>query len=176
MNTLKTALFLLSVPGTVLIIIPSTIILPIERNAFDMGLFAWLALPFWVIGLGMLLWCAADFVRKGHGTPAPIDAPKYLVTGGLYRFVRNPMYLGVLLFAAGNSLWYGSPLMAGYVVFLWLAFHAFILSYEEPHLRKTFGANYIAYCQVIPRWLPRFHDGQPQKLRQSKISNDEILR
>ncbi len=66
MNTLKTALFLLSVPGTVLIIIPSTIILPIERNAFDMGLFAWLALPSWAIGLGMLLWCAADFVRKGH--------------------------------------------------------------------------------------------------------------
>ena len=94
-------------------------------------------------------------MRKGQGTPAPVDAPRHLVVNGLYRIVRNPMYIGVLLFAAGNVFWYGSPVMVGYMLFLWLAFHLFVLFYEEPHLRKTFGAEYVAYCQATPRWLPR---------------------
>jgi protein-S-isoprenylcysteine O-methyltransferase Ste14 len=102
-----------------------------------------------------MLWCAADFVRKGQGTPAPIDPPKKLVTSGLYRYVRNPMYLGALLFSFGNVLWYGSPLLLGYVAFLWMGFQGFIFAYEEPHLRKTFGQAYLDYCQATPRWIPR---------------------
>jgi protein-S-isoprenylcysteine O-methyltransferase Ste14 len=156
MNTLKTMLFIIAIPGSLLIVIPSTILEPIEKNAVNLGFFGWLALPFWLIGLGILAWCAADFVRKGQGTPAPVDAPKQLVVSGLYHFVRNPMYVGVLLFAAGNVLWYGSPVMAGYMLFLWLAFQVFILLYEEPHLRKVFGVEYLEYCQSVPRWLPRF--------------------
>ncbi len=163
MNALKTTLFITAIPGSLLIVIPSTILQPIEKNTLDLGIFTWLALPLWLIGLGILVWSAADFVRTGQGTPLPLEAPKRLVISGPYRFVRNPMYVGVLLFAAGNVFWYGSPIMAGYLLCLWLAFHVFILRYEEPHLRQTFGAEYIAYCQVVPRWRPQFRDRQPPK-------------
>jgi protein-S-isoprenylcysteine O-methyltransferase Ste14 len=156
MNTIKTTLFILAIPGSVLIIIPINLILPLEKNSVTLGIFTWLALPFWLLGLWMMLWTATDFVRKGQGTPAPVDAPSHLVVSGLYRHCRNPMYVGVLLFAAGNALWTGAPLLAGYVLSLWLVFHIFVLAYEEPHLRKTFGAEYRAYCQTVPRWLPRF--------------------
>jgi protein-S-isoprenylcysteine O-methyltransferase Ste14 len=155
LNALKTMLFILAVPGFVLFVVPVTFILPVEKNAIDLGPFAWAALPLWVIGLASLLWCAGDFVRKGRGTPAPIDPPKLLVVSGLYRHVRNPMYLGVLAFATGQALWRGSPFLFGYVLLLWVIFHLFILLYEEPHLRKTFGPAYLDYCQAVPRWLPR---------------------
>ena len=65
------------------------------------------------------------------------------------------MYLGVLTVAAGQALWRGSPFLFGYVLLLWGAFQTFILLYEEPHLRKTFGQAYLDYCQTVPRWLPR---------------------
>lgn len=155
LNTLKTMLFILAVPGFVLFVVPVTFILPIEKNAIDLGPFAWAALPLWITGLVILLWCAIDFVRTGKGTPIPIDPPKVLVIGGLYRYVRNPMYLGVLTVASGQALWRGSPFLFGYVLLLWGAFQAFILFYEEPHLRKTFGQTYLDYCQAVPRWLPR---------------------
>jgi protein-S-isoprenylcysteine O-methyltransferase Ste14 len=156
MNALKTALFILAVPGSVMIVIPINLILPLEKNAIYLGVFAWLAFVLWVSGLAILLWCAVDFVRKGRGTPAPADAPKHLVVGGLYRFARNPMYIGVLLFSFGNAIWFGSPLLAGYAAILWIIFHIFVLLYEEPHLRKIFEAEYREYCQSVPRWIPRF--------------------
>ena len=106
-----------------------------------------------------MLWCAVDFVHKGQGTPAPVDASKHLAVGGLYRFVHNPMYVGVLLFASGNAIWFGSPLLVGYVAFLWIIFHIFVLFYEGPHLRKTFDVEYREYCKTVPRWIPRFRRG-----------------
>ena len=75
-------LFLLAVPGFVLFVVPVTFILPVEKNAIDLGLFAWAALPLWVSGLAILLWCAIDFVRTGKGTPIPVDPPKVLVSAG----------------------------------------------------------------------------------------------
>ena len=156
MNTIKTALFILAVPGSIAIIIPVNLILPLEKNIIRLGVFTWLSPLFWVTGTAVLLWCAVDFVRKGQGTPVPVDAPKHLVIGGLYRFVRNPMYVGVLLFTIGDAIWFGSPLLGGYVVFLWIVFHVFVLLYEEPHLGKIFGAEYREYCQSVPRWTLRF--------------------
>jgi protein-S-isoprenylcysteine O-methyltransferase Ste14 len=163
MNIIKTVLFVLAVPGSVMVVIPINLILPMEKNAISMSMLAWLALLFWVTGVAVLLWCAADFARKGQGTPAPTDAPKHLVVGGLYRYVRNPMYVGVLLFSFGNAIWFGSPLLAGYAAFLWMIFHVFVLLYEEPHLRKTFNIEYQEYCQNVPRWIPRFKRIQPGK-------------
>ncbi len=130
MTAFKTTLFIIAIPGSLLVVIPSTILQPLEKNALNLGIFVWLALPLWLLGLGMLVWCATDFVRYGRGTPAPVEAPKHLV---------------------------------GYWLCLWLAFHTFVLLYEEPHLRKTFGAEYTAYCQAVPRWLPNFRDRQPRK-------------
>ena len=159
MNTIKTILFILVVPGSVLIIIPINLILPMEQNAIRLGALSWLALPFWITGSAILLWCARDFVRTGHGTPAPIDAPKSLVVNGLYRFVRNPMYVGVLLFAIGDAIWFGSPLLGGYALLLWITFHLFVLLYEEPHLGKIFGETYQEYRKDVPRWVPRLRRG-----------------
>jgi protein-S-isoprenylcysteine O-methyltransferase Ste14 len=156
MNTIKTVIFIIAVPGSVAIIIPIYLILPLDKNTIQLGVFSWLALPFWGVGLAILFWCAVDFVRKGQGTPLPADAPRHLVVDGLYRYVRNPMYVGVLLFVIGNAIWFGSPLLSLYAAILWVIFHIFVLLYEEQHLRKTFGVEYQQYCQTVPRWIPRF--------------------
>jgi protein-S-isoprenylcysteine O-methyltransferase Ste14 len=156
MNTIKTVIFIIAVPGSVAFIIPVYLILPLDKNTIQLGSFSWLALPFWIAGLLILFWCAADFVRRGQGTPLPADAPRHLVVDGLYRYVRNPMYVGVLLFVIGNAIWFGSPLLGGYTIFLWIVFHTFVLLYEEQHLRKIFGTEYQQYCLTVPRWIPHF--------------------
>jgi len=94
-------------------------------------------------------------VWVGRGTPAPFDPPRRLVIRGPYRFVRNPMYVGAGLALAGAALFYESlPLLAYGGVFL-LACHLFVLSYEEPTLKRTFGPDYEAYCHHVNRWRPR---------------------
>lgn len=107
------------------------------------------------IGLVMLLWCVRDFYVSGKGTLAPWDPPRRLVIVGLYRFTRNPMYVGIALLLAGWSLLTASPLLAGYMVFLAIAFHLRVVLYEEPRLKKKFGEEWAKYAATVPRWLPR---------------------
>ena len=111
-----------------------------------------------VIAGGVLgyLWCAWDFATKGLGTPAPIDPPRALVAQGLYRYVRNPMYVSVLLVLLGESVFFESRRLLLYAGIVWLVVHSFVLIYEEPTLRRKFGAAYDEYCRRVPRWLPRF--------------------
>jgi protein-S-isoprenylcysteine O-methyltransferase Ste14 len=78
------------------------------------------------------------------------------VIDSLYRYTRNPMYVGVLLAVTGHVLWFGSPWLTGYALLLWLIIHVFVTTYEEPHLRKTFGRAYQQYCQKVPRWFFRY--------------------
>jgi protein-S-isoprenylcysteine O-methyltransferase Ste14 len=106
-------------------------------------------------GAAMYLWCAWDFAVKGMGTPAPIDAPRKLVVKGLYRFVRNPMYLSVLCLVLSQALTFFSLPILVYFVFIVACFHLFVIVYEEPHLRNVFGERYEDYCRMVPRWLPR---------------------
>ncbi len=110
-----------------------------------------------VLGVLGYLWCAWDFATKGLGTPAPIDPPRVLVAQGLYRYVRNPMYVSVLLVLLGESVFFGSRRLLLYAGIVWLAFHLFVLIYEEPTLRRQFDPAYGDYCRRVPRWLPRFH-------------------
>ena len=84
-----------------------------------------------------------------------MDAPKRLVARGLYRFVRNPMYVGVLLAIFGQALWFGSVATLWYAMVAALFFHLFVVSYEEPTLRGKFGESYAAYCKTVPRWIPK---------------------
>jgi len=107
MTTLKTIFFILLVPGFLLGIVPVFVIPPLGGLMLALGWGRWLALPFWLIGIAVLAWCAGDFARKGHGTPVPIDPPKELVVTGLYRYIRNPMYVGALLIQVGNIVWFG---------------------------------------------------------------------
>jgi protein-S-isoprenylcysteine O-methyltransferase Ste14 len=107
------------------------------------------------MGAGLALWCVMTFAIVGRGTPAPFDPPRRLVIRGPYRYVRNPMYLGAALALAGAALFYESgPLTAYLGVFLVVA-HSFVVWYEEPTLRRTFGDEYDAYRRRVRRWWPR---------------------
>ncbi len=154
MTALKSLFFLIFVPGLFVGCVPLVFLLAGPR--IETGLLAWLAFPLWLIGGVTILWCFWDFLVKGHGTPAPIDPPKELVASGPYRFVRNPMYVGALLTLFGHFLWFGYWALLGYAVFFFVAFHLFVIGYEEPTLRKKFSAAYEAYLQNVPRWIPRF--------------------
>ncbi len=154
MTALKTIFFMLLVPGLLLGVLPAWF-MATDTALFSFGVFRWLAVPFWLVGTGVMLWCAWDFTVKGRGTPAPIDPPKELVVSGLYRYVRNPMYDGALLVLLGHVLWFPSMSLIVSPVILFAAFHLFVVFYEERHLHKTFGAAYDEYCRNVPRWLPR---------------------
>ena len=155
MTALKTALFILFVPGLLLGIIPSLGFQPVGGPSLTLGVGRWLAVPFWLAGSAALVWCARDFVVRGGGTPLPVEPPRELVVGGLYRNVRNPMYVGGLLIQAGTILWYGSLAQVGYWFLLFAGVGLFVRLYEEPYLRTTFGMAYEEYCHRVPRWIPR---------------------
>ncbi len=106
-------------------------------------------------GAGIGLWCVFSFAFVGKGTPAPFDPPRLLVTQGPYRFVRNPMYVGAGIALAGAALFYRSASLLCYAAALFLAAHLFVVLYEEPALRRTFGQDYDAYCARVGRWWPR---------------------
>jgi protein-S-isoprenylcysteine O-methyltransferase Ste14 len=105
-------------------------------------------------GAVVALWCIFTFASIGRGTPAPFDPPRRLVIRGPYRFVRNPMYIGAGLALAGAALFYESLPLLGYTGLFFLATHLFVVWYEEPTLRRTFGQEYEAYCRQVRRWWP----------------------
>jgi protein-S-isoprenylcysteine O-methyltransferase Ste14 len=103
----------------------------------------------------LALWCIFTFVFVGKGTPAPFDPPRRLVIQGPYRWVRNPMYIGAALALAGAALFYQSLGLLGYAGLFLLITHLFVVTYEEPTLRRTFGKDYETYCGQAGRWWPR---------------------
>jgi len=157
MVALKTLLFTILVPGTVTVFIPYLLL--------SSGIQQWFPVKFGVVrflgpvpmlmGILIYLRCAWDFTFTGRGTPAPIDPPKELVVKGLYRYVRNPMYVGVLLILLGEALLFESVVVLLYALLLLSASHLFVIFYEEPTLAQMFGASYERYRQSVRRWLPR---------------------
>jgi protein-S-isoprenylcysteine O-methyltransferase Ste14 len=119
----------------------------------------WIAVVPSTLGFAVALRCIWDFGRVGHGTPAPMAPPQRLVAVGFYRYVRNPMYLGFLVGWVGLWIVFGRASMTAIEGTLAAALGVvlFVLLYEEPTLRKTFGADYENYCANVPRWLPRLH-------------------
>lgn len=110
-----------------------------------------------VIALGVivLIWCVRDFYISGKGTLAPWAPPKNLVIVGLYKYSRNPMYIGVLIIVSGIALLTGSPIVSGYFLSLAVGFHLRVIRHEEPWLTANFGAEWMRYKESVPRWLPR---------------------
>lgn len=106
-------------------------------------------------GLGLLIDSFWRFAWQGIGTPAPVAPTRHLVVRGAYRHVRNPMYVAVLAIILGQALVFASLSLAIYAAAIWLATHVFVLLYEEPTLRETYGAEYDAFCAAVPRWIPR---------------------
>jgi protein-S-isoprenylcysteine O-methyltransferase Ste14 len=108
-----------------------------------------------IAGATVALWCIFTFVGKGRGTPAPFDPPRRLVIQGPYRIVRNPMYMGAAVALAGSACFYKSAALLVYGVIFLITAHLFVIGYEEPTLRRTFGQQYEAYCRRTSRWWPR---------------------
>jgi protein-S-isoprenylcysteine O-methyltransferase Ste14 len=113
--------------------------------------------PILFVAACLLLWCVRDFYKIGKGTLAPWDPPKKLVVVGLYRFIRNPMYVGVLGSVAGWSLIAGSLVLGIYTIVLAIAFHLRVIFYEEPTLARQFGTDWAQYRETVPRWIPKPH-------------------
>src|SRR5579871_6552321 len=150
MLLLRALLSFLVLPVVVACIVPLAL-LPEDRWRVQGTFAGWPVLGF---GLLVLLICVRDFYVFGKGTLAPWDPPKRLVTGGPYKFVRNPMYVGVVCIVAGWGMITGSYLLAGYAVFLVLGFHMRVLLYEEPKLAQQFPADWQRYSSRVNRWLP----------------------
>jgi protein-S-isoprenylcysteine O-methyltransferase Ste14 len=123
-------------------------------------------LPFWtpvrlvgaillVGGAVVLVRAFVQFVEEGSGTPAPVAPTERLVVSGLYRYVRNPMYLAVLSTIVGQALLLGQLVLLAYGAVVALAFMAFVAAYEEPTLKQRYGAQYDAYRREVPAWWPR---------------------
>jgi protein-S-isoprenylcysteine O-methyltransferase Ste14 len=147
---LRALISFLVLPGTVAGVIPAWIVSTDRGRGQGLTLGA---VPI-AIGVLMLLWCVRDFYMSGRRTLAPWDPPKRLVIVGLYRFTRNPMYVGISLLLGGWSLLAASPLLAGYTVIMAIAFHLRVVLYEEPWLRKQFGEEWARYATAVARWSP----------------------
>jgi protein-S-isoprenylcysteine O-methyltransferase Ste14 len=133
-----------------------------QANTVRTAPWKWIAALPSVLGFTVAIRCVWDFGHTGHGTPAPFAPPQRLVVVGFYRYVRNPMYVGFftgwlgLWIVFGRASW---SVIAG-VAAVMFAVVLFVRLYEEPHLRKIFGADYEKYCRNVRRWLPRMHPWQ----------------
>jgi protein-S-isoprenylcysteine O-methyltransferase Ste14 len=148
-----TTVFLFVAPGTVVVLLP-------------WWLTGWRAGDWWApqralgllppaAGTVVLLSAYVRFVVEGLGTPAPLAPPEHPVAGGLYRYVRNPMYVAVVAAIGGQALLLARPVLFGYGVCAGAALWAFAKGYEEPALTRRFGVDYARYRRAVPGWLPR---------------------
>lgn len=112
------------------------------------------------VGAGLLLTCIWEFARRGRGTLAPVDPPQHLVVQGLYRYVRNPMYVGVTTILLGELLIARTGALALYCGGWLVAVNLFVVGYEEPTLRRLFGTEYERYTRAVNRWIPRLPRGR----------------
>jgi protein-S-isoprenylcysteine O-methyltransferase Ste14 len=137
-------------PGTVTVVVPWLIV---GRGASAGA--HWPGLVLVALGAAILFRCIWEFAVSGRGTLAPVDPPKNLVVSGLYRYVRNPMYVGVVLILAGEAWAFASDWLAMYAAGFFLAVNLFIRFHEEPALVRKFGEFYAEYMRTVPRWVPK---------------------
>jgi protein-S-isoprenylcysteine O-methyltransferase Ste14 len=153
MTILKSLLYLIVEAGVFALYIPVELLRTGPR--LETGILSFLAIPMWLMGSLIILRCFWDFAMRGRGTPVPTDPPKELVVTGFYRYVRNPIYVGVVLIFLGHFLWFGYWALLLYTVLSFIGVHLFILLYEEPTLKKKFGGAYEEYLRQVPRWIPQ---------------------
>ena len=153
--TLRSIFFTFLLPGTVTVVIPYFVVFGGHIDRLESWtLWHYLSLLPIIVGAGILFWCVWDFAVAGRGTLAPVDPPKHLVVRGLYRYVRNPMSVGVVSILFGEALLFWSLSLLCYAIVFFIITHLFVVLYEEPALRRQFGESYEAYRRSVPRWLP----------------------
>ena len=153
---LGSALFFLVAPCVLAGLIPWSMTSWEFRPAFfDLEGARSVGVLFILAGLPGLVDSFARFALQGLGTPAPVAPPKNLVVTGLYRHVRNPIYVAVVAIILGQAMLFGDWRLVWYAALLWLFFHVWVLALEEPTLKQTFGAQYEDFRANVPRWVPR---------------------
>lgn len=154
--TLGTVLFLFLILPLFLVWIPYIILsTPNHDVLFDIGVIRYFGLFPIITGVVIYLWCSYNFVFFGKGTPIHFTSTKKLVVTGLYRFVRNPMYIGALLIIIGEALYFQSMILIVYAIISFGALNIFLCFFEEPYLSDKFGDNYDRYKKSVRRWIPR---------------------
>lgn len=148
---IKNALYITVVPATVAVYLPLTLMH--GRTAASAEPF-FIALVLLGIGSAIIVKSVWDFAIAGDGTPFPVDPPTKLVVRGLYRYTRNPIYIGILSIILGWAVMYQSRMLFLYAFYTALFFQGFIILYEERHLRRIFGDEYKQYCAAVNRWFP----------------------
>lgn len=151
---IKALFAFLVLPGMSAGVIPLLIVLYLPTH-YD-G-FWWGRVPF-AIGCTILFMCVIAFYAEGNGTLAHWNPPKKMITSGFYKYVRNPMYVGIILILIGESLIGGSLWLLGWLVFMTIAFNLHIRFVEEPWLARTFPDEWADYSRSTPRWWPRKPD------------------
>lgn len=152
---LRNLIFTILQPGMVAGLIPYLIL----RNKVDdpfsgpLDFYKVFGVLLFLTGLIIVFDCIIRFAIQGQGTLSPADPTKKLVITGLYKFSRNPMYVGVLLLLTGESIFFHPNSLWIYSLFIFCMFHLFVLFVEEPRLRRDFGEEYDQYCQKVRRWI-----------------------
>ncbi|HEX6758363.1 MAG TPA: isoprenylcysteine carboxylmethyltransferase family protein [Propionibacteriaceae bacterium] len=161
---LGSMIFFVLAPGVVAVFVPWWLTGWRVRQPLS----SWAVTPLRVLGVALiaagavvLVQAFTRFVVEGVGTPAPIAPTQKLVVGGLYRYVRNPMYLAVLAAIVGQALVLSQPVLLAYAAAVGAAMAAFVHGYEEPTLADRFGAEFEAYRRAVPAWWPRRRPWQP---------------
>ena len=161
MMILRQAIAILLLPFMVVVVVPRWLLhspsglsdrwseSPLANLGQAVGVFLFL------LGFCLFVWCVMLFARVGQGTLAPWDATRRLVAVGPYRYVRNPMITSVVTMLAGEALFFGSTVLAGWLVLFFVLNHVYFILLEEPSLEQRFGASYAEYKKRVPRWLPR---------------------
>jgi protein-S-isoprenylcysteine O-methyltransferase Ste14 len=147
----KNLLFVMLLPGTVAVYLPLLIVRGAAPAAWTTSA---VAIALIIAGTIIVVWCVWDFATFGQGTPMPLDAPRKLVVRGLYRYMRNPMYVGVMTIILGWSVMFQAWILVVYAVVVGACFHLFVVLYEERRLRHLFGKQYEDYCARVRRWVP----------------------
>ena len=151
---IRTLVFTLIGPGSIIVIIPWLLLSSSVNFPLETGRLRLLGLVAIVLGALLYFWCAWDFALSGRGTPAPWDPPQRLVSRRLYSKMRNPIFVGIILVLVGEAIVFQSGALLTYAALMWLGFHLRVVYFEEPTLRRKFGAVYEEYCNTVPRWIP----------------------
>jgi protein-S-isoprenylcysteine O-methyltransferase Ste14 len=162
MNTLRAVAFTILMPGTVVGLVPY-LLTRAWNMEFNVGYARYIGLIFLLAGMALYCLSVLAFLVRGGGTPSIWftrklrfllgEEPTKLVSEGLYKLSRNPMYLGVVSIVLGESLLFQLPVLLAYFAFLVPVFHLVVVYLEEPHLRKKYGADYEKYLRSVPRWI-----------------------
>ena len=151
----KSIAFVIALPGGLSGFLP-TVLANIEPAwNLDLGPVAWLAVPLWAIGAALLVHCIWCFAKQARSSPAHFDMPQRLMIQGIYRYLRNPMYVAQLIIVAGHILWFGAAVLIPYLAGYAIVVHQLATRYEEPLLMRLFGRSYYHYMSNVPAWWPR---------------------